>query len=531
MKHGRLNVVIYLHVAGAKVLSPRAVHIVARYGRLDILRYQHLNGADLISDRSVLHAAVDGGQLECVKYLYANGCDILADPSLLVIAAEQGFVEVLKYFHVNGAAVTEQPRLLIAAAEHGRLEIVRYLHVNGMNVNAHQAVLTAAAKHGQLEVLKYLHVNGGSLASREHQALKSAVAAGQSEVAGYIQRALSIRHYEWKDASTPLKPLVFLYLDVFGHCNLRCPSCPVQNWPREDKAFTAGLMNETMLRRILDKAAEEINIAQLGFFNWTEPLLNPNLPSLIEVARSYGHQVLISSNLNVLPDPEALIRSEPTWMRVSVSGFTQEVYGRSHKGGDIEVVKANMRRLAEARAVTGSRTNLELFFHRYVDNEDDENLMRDYAQSLGFEFLPGWAFMLPLEKVLKYADPSSKEAVLTDVDRETMSRFAVGMDDALEVAGRNKVNQCTLQDDFLALDVKGDVFLCCASSGKAKNRLGNYLELSFEEIQRRKYAHSLCGPCFKHGLPSLPSICNVAPEEYDRLGRETRGKVRDLASV
>lgn len=315
------------------------------------------------------------------------------------------------------------------------------------------------------------------------------------------------------------RPTVTLYIDIFGYCNLRCPSCPVGNWPKDgESAFRAGLMDEALLRQILEKALGEVKVSSVGLFNWTEPLLNPQVNRLIEVVKSYGLFCSISSNLNILRDPEGLLSSGLDWLRISVSGFQQEIYKLNHKGGDIDRVMQNMRRLAEARDAVNAKTDIELFFHKYVDNEQDEKPMREFAESLGFRFVDAWAYLMPVEKMLAVANADGKNVTLTDEDRALIGRLALPPEPSMAIARKHKVRSCNLYD-YLTIDVKGDIYLCCASSARPSNRLGSFLELSFDEIRKKQYSHRLCGPCIKQGLPVL---YGHGDPEFEELGRETR---------
>lgn len=304
------------------------------------------------------------------------------------------------------------------------------------------------------------------------------------------------------------------YVDAFSYCNLRCPSCPVGNWPKSERTHVKGLLNETRLSAILKKAIRECEVTSVGLFNWTEPLLNPNLPALIRLVKSYDQWCALSSNLNVLDDADALMSANPDWFRVSVSGFSQETYVRGHVGGDIEHVKDNMRRLSEARMRTGATTDMEVFFHRYVDNEADEAPMKALSESLGYRFATGWAYLMPVEKVLSTI--SAGEDVSSSTDEHVTERLALPVAESVEISASHNLTSCDLQTDFMALDVTGEVYLCCASSGRPGNKIGNYLDLPLAEIQARKRAHSLCGPCLSHGLPVL---FNHADPRFDEIGR------------
>src|SRR5262245_53894840 len=70
----------------------------------------------------------------------------------------------------------------------------------------------------------------------------------------------------------PVTPRRFsFYIDIFGYCNLRCPSCPVGNWEDDASVFHHGVMSRALLETILDKAKAECTIAGVALFNWTEP--------------------------------------------------------------------------------------------------------------------------------------------------------------------------------------------------------------------------------------------------------------------
>ena len=291
------------------------------------------------------------------------------------------------------------------------------------------------------------------------------------------------------------KSFIF-YIDVFSYCNLRCPSCLVgahygvlSEWPR-------GLMSPDLLGRILDKARGECRIEAVGLYNWTEPLLHPDIAELVRAVKSRGLVCALSSNLNVLREPEALLAENPDYLRVSLSGFTQEIYARGHREGDIERVKHNMRRLAAAHAAVQSKTHVEVCYHRYADNAHELPLMRDFAHSLGFAFTSTLAYVTTVEKIIAIARGERSAD-----DDALLSRLAVPLDRALAITSGIKKDSCYLLEDIVVLDVEGNAMLCCGSSMAAANRIGNFLDLPLAELQRRRRAMSLCASCLQLGLP------------------------------
>lgn len=291
------------------------------------------------------------------------------------------------------------------------------------------------------------------------------------------------------------KSFIF-YIDVFSYCNLRCPSCLVgapygalSDWPR-------GLMSPELLGQILDKALRECRISAVGLYNWTEPLLHPRIAELVRAVKSRGLVCWLSSNLNVLRDPEGLLTENPDYLRVSLSGFTQPVYALGHREGDIEVVKENMRRLAAAHRAVESKTHIEVYYHRYADNSHELAPMAEFGQSLGFHFASTLAYVTTVEKIIAISrgDKSPEDEAL-------LSRLAVPLDQALAITSAIKRDSCYLLEDIVVLDVQGNAMLCCGSSMARVNRIGNFLDMPLAELQRRRRAMTLCASCLQLGLP------------------------------
>lgn len=130
---------------------------------------------------------------------------------------------------------------------------------------------------------------------------------------------------------TVMKDIFYLNIDVVGNCNLKCPSCPVGNWgefSQPQKSMSTGLLS-----RILDKAKEECVVSGVGLFNWTEPLLHPDLAGMVKIVQDKGIKCSLSSNLNITKNLSDVLSVNPSSFRISLSGFSQSVYSKTHRGG------------------------------------------------------------------------------------------------------------------------------------------------------------------------------------------------------
>jgi pyruvate-formate lyase-activating enzyme len=290
-----------------------------------------------------------------------------------------------------------------------------------------------------------------------------------------------------------------IVIDVFSYCNLRCPSCIVGNKFGRMEDWPKGLMSPDLLDAIVAKAKSEIEIGGIGVFNWTEPLLHPRLYELIEVINNQGVPASISTNLNVRDsyDFERLLAVRPSWMRISLSGFSQAIYERGHAGGDIELVKRNLISLARARdKLAIEPPAFQVFFHVYTYNIHEIEPMRLFCEALGFPFSTGYAQIFPVEKIIQVS-----QGTVSAADQALLATLTLPLDKALAITSRTGKSNCRLLDRVLAINVAGEVMLCCGSSMNAVNTIGPFLELSIDEIQARRSRHPLCGPCLALGIP------------------------------
>ena len=138
-------------------------------------------------------------------------------------------------------------------------------------------------------------------------------------------------------------------------CNLRCALCTVGN--RDNYEYTHGnqLMDMQVLERVLSKIKKENPGAIVCPYGNGEPMLHPQLPECIAAIKRYGFRCELATNLNKVNRLDDVLKAKPDIVIVSISGFTQEVYEKSHRGGDVEKVKENIRLLKEASVRCGTR--------------------------------------------------------------------------------------------------------------------------------------------------------------------------------
>ncbi|MBA4191439.1 MAG: hypothetical protein C0467_25955 [Planctomycetaceae bacterium] len=292
----------------------------------------------------------------------------------------------------------------------------------------------------------------------------------------------------------------YVLMDIVGKCNLRCPSCAVGN---STGGGPAGVMKLDTFRKILDKLRADHpdkKRFQIDLFNWGEPGLHTDLPAFIRLLNDYGMNSGISSNLNVFPKLKEVIAEGPGYIRVSLSGFYNATYQRTHRGGNIHAVKANLYRLREYIDLYSARTVVQVGFHIYKSNFPHDFLrVRELCDELGFLFSPVLASFMPAEKVLGLARGSVDSA-----DRGVLENLVIPMERQLD---SRRMNLPVTTDCPLArrttLGVDGAVSLCCAVYGQDKIVAKDYLAAPRGEIEQAKAAHPFCGDCTAHHIDQI----------------------------
>ncbi|MCE4057804.1 radical SAM protein [Pseudomonas sp. Au-Pse12] len=308
-----------------------------------------------------------------------------------------------------------------------------------------------------------------------------------------------------------------MFVDIVGACNLSCPSCPMGN--SENNNFKKSMQIETF-RQIVEKAKLE-GVDSIHLYNWTEPLIHPQIGEFIQLINAAGIASGISTNLNIAKNMEQALRAEPSFFRISLSGFHQSTYVQGHVGGDIEVVKQNMIKLHDIKRQYNLNTLIEVYYHRYLDNLEEESLMREFSAHLGFSFSTGYSVMMPLEKTLAIIE---RDSSVTEADRETLNRLALPpYDDLINLVQHYPKEACMLKDQMLVLDCNGNTVLCCSIFNQSEYQVGKYLELPLEQLtslkSTKKNCVDMCNRCAKNGLHLYAMYPNKGPMERHAVSR------------
>jgi organic radical activating enzyme len=323
------------------------------------------------------------------------------------------------------------------------------------------------------------------------------------------------------ETTGPMKPedkggCTWFHLELDSHCNLNCALCFAGN--RDGYDDTHGRMSLDLVERIYDKIQTEHPHPSIRCYGNSEPFLYPWLPEVIASANRRGLRFELSSNLNYVQRLEETMAAKPDYLLIGFSGWTQASYSRSHKGGDLEKLKANMIKVAELLPKNPLRILAN--YHCYQDNRGEEMAQaKKFITDLGFEWVPSPARAISLENTLAYLRHQEKirtgsvppigicskgfdwDAILPPPSQnylEQIPRLTFSPERAVDFYSKWPVpEECPLKDIGVYIRWDGKVTLCATMSDRRLD-IGNYLEMTQEQMSEARKGHPLCHECLRY---------------------------------
>lgn len=301
-------------------------------------------------------------------------------------------------------------------------------------------------------------------------------------------------------------------IPIVNRCNLKCPSCIAEISLKNEKSnFISLQLFEKILNKIVEQYAEsEINLI---LYSLCEPLLHPKVIEILDIVQKYDLTCEISSNLNIKKISIETIVAHSTLRRldVSISGYTQEVYSKGHKGGDINLVLKNLKRL---KGVEHSK-KVYIKFHKYNDNDVDYIRLQQLAKDYGFKFTPVTAYYMSDPEV--YIDISKQKAdMASDRAAEVLPRLTNENIVLLQSAKCLKNIPCKFQTNEIYLNCAGDVYTCCMTGYNKRFRICNIFETEAEQVFYMKKKSKICSYCRLHGLHVQKNLQQILYHNYPK---------------
>ena len=308
-----------------------------------------------------------------------------------------------------------------------------------------------------------------------------------------IFRQLGDRGFVQNKSFTNLQLLSPFYptVEVTGLCNLHCASCPRSD---DELLATGKYMSFMDYKKVVLKMVNEIPFLYLiDLYMWGEPMLNKQLPEMIELNNTIGLATGLSTNLNNIRNLERVLDACPAQLRVSLSGMSETTYEVTHTGGKWERVKRNLKILGESVEKRQHKTIIELYFHVYKHNLHEIKEVVDLCKRYKFRFHPALAIVLQ-DYALKYA----RTGEVPEHVRPAVDRLLIDMDKLLKDCMENSDKGCVLTRVIPAINWDLKVLSCCSyASGEIAP---SFLNIKLNDLVKRRTVSETCGTCQKYSL-------------------------------
>ncbi|MCQ2348144.1 MAG: SPASM domain-containing protein [Paludibacteraceae bacterium] len=193
----------------------------------------------------------------------------------------------------------------------------------------------------------------------------------------------------------------FLSVEPADVCQLSCPQCPVgcagKNRVLPDGRPTVDRQSKhTSSTHYLDLQHFQHILAQtrgyvhtIQFFFQGEPLLNPQLPEMIQLAHQARIYTIVSTNAQALTPllAEKIIQAGLDRIIVSIDGLSEESYTAYRQGGSLNKALQGLIDLRNAKNQLGAHTHIELQCLRLKSNEHEWALFQRSYRQMGADSL------------------------------------------------------------------------------------------------------------------------------------------------
>lgn len=273
--------------------------------------------------------------------------------------------------------------------------------------------------------------------------------------------------------------------------------------------MSKGLMELDFFKEVFDQLDK--SLISVNIFSWGEPLLNKDFIKMIKYAKSHNPNVRISTstNLNVKNDEmlRDLVASGIDEIIVSCDGASYETYSKYRKGGDFDLVIANMKTLSKAKREQKKDTGIIWNFIVFKHNEHEIEKAKNSAHSIGVDFRVGLMRTSMKDEILK----PHKETIMKDKewipDNPAYSAY-----DKEKCIPKKKMKTCHKPWREIAINWNGLVFPCCIIYGDKYN-LGNakktpikeiwngrmYIKARKDILSKKNSQETICAICKSHG--------------------------------
>lgn len=263
---------------------------------------------------------------------------------------------------------------------------------------------------------------------------------------------------------------IFIAIEPADWCMLGCPECPVGMGKGKDKEHLHHQFSLRQLQILLDDIGDYLHTIIFHFQG--EPLLNKQLPELIQLAKQRNIYTMLSTNAQLLNNEwaERLVRSGLDKIIVSMDGISQTSYEKYRVGGNVQKVKEALKFLSKYKTTFHSPLEIELQMLRLRSNETEwKEVKKGYKK---------WGATVLSMKTAQFYDYENGNPLMPTKEKYARYKKDIMGKWHLKKSIRNR---CLRSWSGCVVDAEGNVLPCCFDK-KRRYCFGNINEQSLSEI-------------------------------------------------
>jgi MoaA/NifB/PqqE/SkfB family radical SAM enzyme len=270
-------------------------------------------------------------------------------------------------------------------------------------------------------------------------------------------------------------------LDFCSACQLKCPLCSTGTGKNNSNIIGSGMLSPDKLKKFL-----ELNrVTNIEVSNWGEIFLNKKLDELLDLATLYKVKLSAGNgvNFNNVTDKQlrSLIKNKFQKLSISIDGTDQETYETYRKGGNLNNVLNNIKKLNRLKIeYNSSLPKLSMQFIDFPHNTHQKAEAKILASHLFMDFTLK-SNHSPHKKITDAKKVSKKSK---EIQESLLKRKAY-----LDTVKSFYHLPCKQLWERPQINWDGNVLGCCINTTKS---LGNAFETSLEEIKKsEKYLYAM----------------------------------------
>lgn len=267
-----------------------------------------------------------------------------------------------------------------------------------------------------------------------------------------------------------------------GACNHRCVFCAV-----DYIGYKPDFLNKDMILRDVSQMSTK-GLKSVVCSGEGEPLLNQNLPDIVNGIKNCGVDVAMSTNGVLFTKEKANDCLQAfSWIRFSIASMENQSYDKIHrcKKNDLDKVKVNLQEAVRIKKDRGLKTTLGVQCLLLPDNVSQISDMARQLREIGIDYFTVKPYSQHLHSMNSFViDYDALAELQNEVQQYETEDFKIYFraNAMKNVNHEKRYRQCLGLPFMTHIDARGNVWPCVAHIGTKELCYGNIYAQTFAEI-------------------------------------------------